>query len=414
MDALLVQPGDGGHLGRRDVPPEANRGGGGSIRGRGELSRAREGRIEYSPSMFASLALYGLLAASLPEHEPLAITIVGDEVNPHSLSDAELTQPRDIVEALEAADSGISIGSLVAVESGCIDDALAAMPETDVFIYFAHRAATDCAGGDAQGALTDATRSLLESGGGVVVFHHGIYTADGKDEILRLLGGVANQIEWLDNGRPAIAVAEGHFVTTNEVEYPDTTPFGFDDLGIAQADYPSFVNAPAEAYPGTRPQLDGSEDFTVLFTSTQPGAELLGYDLRRPTWSGHTVFIQPGEYQPNALDDRDGNSFQILANAIYYVGTTQDEPEPAPATTGGDDSSTGDGGGGSDTSDATATASGGGGGGASSAGGTASGGDTDDGASADDSDSAGCRVGGSSPWGLGLFGLLMLVRRRGA
>ena len=29
--------------------------------------------------------------------------------------------------------------------------------------------------------------------------------------------------------------------------------------------------------------------------------------------------MQPGEYQPNALDDLDGNNFQILANAIYYV-----------------------------------------------------------------------------------------------
>ena len=364
--------------------------------------------------MLSTLALYGLFAASLPEHEPLAITVVGDEVNPHSLSDAELTQPRDLVAALEAADSGLSIGSLVAVDSSCIDDALAAMPETDVFIYFAHRAATDCAGGDAQGALTDATRSLLEAGGGVVVFHHGIYTADGKDEILRLLGGVANQIEWLDSGRPVIAVGGDHFVTTNEIEYPDQTPFGFEDLGVAQADYPSFVLAPAEAYPGTRPQLDGSEDFTVLFASTQPGAELLGYDLRRPTWSGHTVFVQPGEYQPNALDDRDGNSFQILANAIYYVGTTQDEPEPPPSTTGADDSSTG-GGGGSDTSDATATASGGGGGGggASSAGGTASSGDTDGQGAADDSEASGCRVGGEGPWSLGLFALLMLARRRG-
>lgn len=357
--------------------------------------------------MLTSLALYGLFAASLPEHEPLAITVVGDEVNPHSLSDAELTQPRDLVAALEAADSGLSVGSLVAVDSSCVDDALAAMPETDVLIYFAHRSATDCAGGDAQGALTDATRSLLEAGGGVVVFHHGIYTADGKDEILRLLGGIASQIEWLDNGRPMIAVADDHFVTTNEVEYPDQTPFGFEDLGIAQADYPSFVLAPAEAYPGTRPQLDGSEDFTVLFTSTQPGAELLGYDLRRPSWSGHTVFIQPGEYQPNALDDRDGNSFQILANAIYYVATTQDDPEPPPSTTGSDDSSTSDGGG--DTSGATA--SGDGGGETSAAGSTASGGDTDSQPEADDSDSAGCRVGGSAPWGLGFLALLFARRR---
>jgi hypothetical protein len=31
------------------------------------------------------------------------------------------------------------------------------------------------------------------------------------------------------------------------------------------------------------------------------------------------VAYQPGEYQPNALDDVDGNNFQILANAIVYA-----------------------------------------------------------------------------------------------
>ena len=31
------------------------------------------------------------------------------------------------------------------------------------------------------------------------------------------------------------------------------------------------------------------------------------------------VAYQPGEYQPNAVDDLAGNNFQILANAIYFA-----------------------------------------------------------------------------------------------
>ena len=49
---------------------------------------------------------------------------------------------------------------------------------------------------------------------------------------------------------------------------------------------------------------------------------------RRTCWASRTggrrgagvvVGYQPGEYQPHALDDLDGNNFQILANAILYA-----------------------------------------------------------------------------------------------
>ena len=39
-------------------------------------------------------------AAVLPPHGPLRILIVSDEVNPHGLSDAELTQPGDLLAAI--------------------------------------------------------------------------------------------------------------------------------------------------------------------------------------------------------------------------------------------------------------------------------------------------------------------------
>ena len=68
------------------------------------------------PSIARMLALVGCAlwvaaapAATLPPHDPLRIPIVSDEVNPHGLTNAELTQPGDIGAALVAPDSGISI-----------------------------------------------------------------------------------------------------------------------------------------------------------------------------------------------------------------------------------------------------------------------------------------------------------------
>ncbi len=358
--------------------------------------------------MVSQLALFGVLAASLPGHEPLNITIVGDEVNPHNLSDAELTQPADLEAALRAADSGLTVGSLVAVNSNCVDDGLAAMPDTDVLIYFAHRSASDCAGGDAQPQLTAATEALLRSGGGVVVFHHGLYTANGKDAILELLGGEADSIAWREEGRPVIAVSSDHFVTTHEVEYTDEVAFENANLGVPAADYPSYRDTPAESYPATRLRLTGDEDIEILFVSDTGQPELLGYDLRRPGWSGHTVFFQPGEYQPNAVDDRDGNAFQILANAIYYVGTTQDEPEPSGTTSGGDTTGAPDSG---DTGDGESTTAPDPETGMSSDP-TPATTDTDTAAAEDTAGSGGCRTGGSQPLWLWLGLPLLFMRQR--
>jgi hypothetical protein len=39
------------------------------------------------------------------------------------------------------------------------------------------------------------------------------------------------------------------------------------------------------------------------------------------------IVYQPGEYQPNALDDLDGNNFQILANSTYFAAYR--DPESA-------------------------------------------------------------------------------------
>jgi len=352
------------------------------------------------------------LAASVPRHEPLNITLIGDEVNPHGLTDAQLTQPGDIVAALQAADSGLAIASLLDAESSCVDEGLAALPETDVLIYFAHRAATYCSGANAQADLTDATRAVLERGGGVLVFHHGLYTGEGKTPILQLLGGVADEISLEPSGQRIIAVSSEHFVTTNELEYPDQTQFEAPRLRIPGDSYPSFTNAPDERYPNTRLLLDGREDLELLFMSDYAGPQILGYDLRRPSWSGHVVFYQPGESQQLAADDRDGNNFQILANAIYYLGTTQDEPDDPPdpqGSTGAADSGSGGTSGGPppDPSDSGTSAAG-------EATGTASA-DTDAGAVSDDGAQAGCHVGTRPPvWAfvLPLFPLLGRRRRR--
>lgn len=356
------------------------------------------------------------LAASVPRHDPLNITLIGDEVNPHQLTDAQLTQPDDLADALLAADSGLTVATLTNASSGCVDDGLAALPETDVLIYFAHRSATYCAGGNAQGDLTDATRAVLERGGGVLVFHHGLYTGDGKTPILQLLGGVADEIALEPSGQRVIAVSSEHFVTTNELEYDEQARFGDPQLGIPDDSYPAFTNAPDERYPNLRLFLDGRETLEPLFMSDYDGPQILGYDLRRPSWSGHVVFYQPGESQALAVDDRDGNNFQILANAIYYLGTTQDQPteppedppEPPGGSTGsgGGEGTEGTGGGDPAGTSGPAPSTNGGDTGSTSP-------DTDTDTASQDSAQSGCQI-GTRPvaWAFVLPMLALLSRRR--
>ncbi|MEM7160422.1 MAG: hypothetical protein AAF799_46725 [Myxococcota bacterium] len=275
-------------------------------------------------------------AAELPEHDPLRILVVGDEVNPHRLAAPDLTQPDDLVAALSGAGNGLNIASVTGVDSQCVDEGLTVLTEgVDVIVYFAHLAALGCDGSPRQTELTAAFESHLMGGGGIVVFHHGIFRADGKEDVLALLGGRADTIAWDEAaGQDVIAVAD-HFVATQSVEYSGNRTFS--GAGVAQGDYPFFNNAPDERYDQTSLIEQGGEDRTIVFTSAGAGggmARVLGYDLHRSGWGGHVFFYQPGEYQPAALDDVDGNNFQILANAIYYVATTQEDPG---STSGGDE-----------------------------------------------------------------------------
>ena len=156
-----------------------------------------------------------------------------------------------------------------------------------------------------------------------MVFHHGAFEAVGKDSILQLLGATASGIEWNTvSGQNVINVAPGHFVTTNAVEYGQSVNYEHASAGIANATYSMFNNTPDERYPNVTLLTEVNEQRTMLFASnyTNSGSQhILGYALQRQGWNGRVVMYQPGEYQPQALDDLDGNNFQILANAILYA-----------------------------------------------------------------------------------------------
>ena len=362
----------------------------------------------------------GLRAATLPEHEPLGVLVVSDEVNPHGLSDDELTQPGDISAALNASDSGINLreGGAVEVSSQCDDDALAAFaadPPPDVLVYFAHRPAQACGGGNQQAAVTSAVDGLLASGGGVVVFHHGSYQDPGKTEILALLGVSAGSIAWdTTTGQRVYAVAPGHFVTTNGLSYEGSAAFA-GITGVPAGSYEYFDNIPDERYPATMLLTEPDEQRTILFASDSGTPRVLGYALERPGWGGRVVMYQPGEWQPHALDDRAGPNFQILANAIVYAahaetgapgGGTGGEAGASggePGTSGSSGAEAGSGGGGSGgvagmSGRAGASGSGGssGSGGASSAGRAGSSSASGGTASGSGGTSAGATTGGTS------------------
>ncbi|MCA9695408.1 MAG: hypothetical protein KC636_37870, partial [Myxococcales bacterium] len=271
-----------------------------------------------------ALASQTARAATLPPHPPLRILIISDEVNPNNLADAELTQPGDLEAAISSPGAGLNLADIREVSSQCIDDALADLASPtppDVVIYFAHQPSRECGGPVNQPLLTTALEQHLTAGRGVVVFHHGIYQANGKEQVLALLGGQASSISWnTQQGQDVINVAEGHFVSENGVDYEGT--IGHEDVanGIPAGTYDVFNNTPDERYPALALLEEPGETRTILFASYYMGApRVLGYELMRPGWGGRVVFYQPGEYQPNALDDLDGNNFQILANAIVHV-----------------------------------------------------------------------------------------------
>jgi MYXO-CTERM domain-containing protein len=354
-------------------------------------------------------------AATVPEHDPLQIVIIADEVNPNGLSDAELTQPDDVNNAIVASGSGLSVAAVTFSLSNCVDEAVQALEneDIDVLVYFAHVAATDCSGLGAQPRLDAAVEAHLQGGGGVVVFHHGLYTAPGKEEILRLLGGTANSIFWdTTTGQDVINVAPDHFVAMNELEYTQTRAFADAGFGIPMMEYGVFNNTPDERYPGVQFITEPGESREILFASDYSGAQILGYDLHRPDWGGHVVFYQPGEFQPNALDDVDGNNFQIFANAIWWAATQHEDPVDP---TGGGSSESGDdstGGSASNTGNVSASGDEAGNTSATTAGSDT---DTEGPAAANGDEGCGCRSAGGS----GLAPLVVVVgfalrrRRRG-
>lgn len=356
----------------------------------------------------------GAVAAELPAHDPLSILIVSDEANPWMLSDADLTQPGEMGEAIETPGSGLNVAALQEVSSECVDDALDMLAQgVDVVVYYAHLSATACDGSPRQVELTTAIEQHLRAGGGVVVFHHGLYEDAGKEPILQLLGGRSSSIAWdTGSGQDVIAVGGDHFVTSQGMQYSGTRSFG--GAGVAMGEFSFFNNTPDERYDATEMLTAAGEQRTILFASADGAggsARVLGYDLTRPDWMGHVVWYQPGEYQPNSMDVN-GNNFQALANAIVYVATTQEEGGgttgsdsggPSDGTTGDDSSSVSEVGGPASMDNGNDSTDGG------TGGGTATGA-----AGGDDAGGCGCRSTGSPAGALGfvLVGLAGLGLRR--
>jgi hypothetical protein len=358
------------------------------------------------------------------------VLVISDAVNPWNLTDAHLTQPGDISAALNAPNSGINLaaGGAAEVNSQCVDAALAALSGAtppNVVVYFAHQPARGCNASDQQTALTNAFENLLTSGGGIVVFHHGIYLMPGKEAMLALLGAQASGVMWdTSTGQRIFNTAPNHFVTTNGVSYTGTDQLTAAN-SVPSGTFDYFDNIPDERYPNTLMLPQSGETRQILFASTTGGTRVLGYSLQRPGWTGRVVTFQPGEYQPNALDNKTGNQFQILANEILYASGNAEGVGGTGGTAGG--SGTG-GGGGSGVGGSGAGGSGGAAGvpsnGGTTAGGAGTGGSAGAGNalhSGDDGDDDACAcgvVGGGSDgmWAIGaaVAGVAAFRGRRGS
>ena len=308
----------------------------------------RLGRSFVSALASSLLAPVLALAADLPPHGPLRVLVVSDEVNPHELLPPQLTQPGEISLALAMPGSGLNLAAVNEIHTDSLALATAALAVPigdpavyDVLVYFAHRQPDT--GDDAQDIQDQAdfvvaVDDFLEAGGGVVSFHHGSYGGLGKTAIQETLGATATgSVSWNTiEGQNVINVAPTHFVTTNGVEYSGSLGYSDPARGVSAGTYDLFSNIPDERYPQfeINPSAD---DLEVLFASdyAQNGTtHLLGFTHRRSGWLGVVVAYQPGEYQPNALDDLDGNNFQILANAIVYAAGQAPDAAPIPALPG--------------------------------------------------------------------------------
>lgn len=291
----------------------------------------------------------GALAAELPPHPPLRILIVSDEVNPHGLSDAELTQPGDLSTALATPGSGLHLDpspdGLREIATDDLPEATAALSVPiddpaayDVVVYFAHRAPNGAGSTQAQADFEAAVETFLAAGGGFVSFHHGAYGGAGKAGIQETIGATAtSSVPWNTvEGQNVINVAPGHFVTTHAVEYTGSLSYADASRGVPADTYLFFPNVPDERYPFFEINPTAG-DFELLFASDydENGTQhILGFVHRRPTWQGVVVGYQPGEYQPHALDDLDGNNFQILVNAILFAAGHGRGGMPIPALPG--------------------------------------------------------------------------------
>lgn len=271
------------------------------------------------------------LAQTLPPHAPLRILVVSDEVNPHGLPPAQLTQPGDIAAAL-AATPVLSLAAdaeaLLEIPTDQIEQATLRLqrPPTaadayDVVIYFAHRIPAGANAQARQEAFVTALQRFVAAGGGLVSFHHGVYYSAGKESLQQLLGAQATgAVPWNTvDGQNVINVAPGHFVSSNGLSYAQTLAYADAVFGVAPGQYGYFNNTPDERYP-TLQLLAGPGVRTPLFASnyTDNGStHVLGYSWRQPDWAGIVLVYQPGEYQPHALGAGNPN-FQILLNALVY------------------------------------------------------------------------------------------------
>jgi len=192
-----------------------------------------------------------------------------------------------------------------------------------VLIYFSHLIPNN--GNYAAGRQADfvaAVNQFLQTGGGVISFHHGSYQTAGKQPIQDLLGSEATGgVPWdTVNGQDVIFVGGDHFIGTHQITFDGTTTYSHPAHGIPAANYPYFNNTPDERYP----QMDfnsgnaGCEIDNLWQSnySNNGNQHLLGYTKWCPGWTAQVFVYQPGEYQPHATS---GNNFQILLNAIYHL-----------------------------------------------------------------------------------------------
>ncbi|MFC3192715.1 hypothetical protein ACFODZ_00545 [Marinicella sediminis] len=268
-------------------------------------------------------------AQILPDHDPIDILIVSDEVNPHGLPDGDLMQPGDLSDLLSNTPS-LHTSSVVEVSTNDLEQATALLNfhpfdegRPDVLIYFAHRIPNN--GNDASGrqaVFVNAVEQFLQDGGGVIAFHHGLYLTAGKQGIQDLLGAEATgAVPWdTVNGQDVIFVGGDHFIGAHQINFSGVTTYSNPAHGVAAANYPFFNNTPDERYPLM--DFNNANNGCVLETlfesnySDQGNQHLLGYTKQCPDWQSKVVAYQPGEYQPHATN---GNNLQILLNAIYHV-----------------------------------------------------------------------------------------------